>query len=191
MIYSLTNLVYLKSGVFAKSGANPDLYYIQSTDFDKQLNWNKTLYPTLTKSTKFKNHLLDIGDVLFVSKGRSFFAVLYDGAYSPAVASTTFLVLRPKTKNILPGYLVWFLNHPKTQTLLWSFAKGSSIPSISKSMLEQLEIQVPEISKQKAILELHKLQLQEKKIVIQISKLRQEYINELTYKSLLSNEEKN
>lgn len=184
MVDKIVDIVHIKSGVFAKSGTNPDLFYIQSTDFDKQLSWNKTLNPILTNSPKFKSHLLEVGDVLFVAKGRNFFAVTYDGTYAPAVASTTFLVLRVKSKIVLPNYLVWFLNHPKTQTLLWSFAKGSAIPSISKTILEQIEIPIPTISKQNAILELHKLQLQEKKIHKQIGKLRQEYINELTYKSI-------
>jgi restriction endonuclease S subunit len=184
MVDKLGNRLRIKSGVFAKGAANPDLFYIQSTDFDKQLLWNKKLNPILTNLPKFNSHLLEVGDVLFVSKGRSFFAVAYDGKYSPAVASTTFLVLRVRSKVILPSYLVWFLNHPKTQTLLWSFAKGSSIPSISKTILQQIEISIPTISKQNTILELHKLQLQEKRIHKQIGKLRQEYINELTYKSI-------
>ena len=88
------------------------------------------------------------------------------------------------SKIVLPDYLVWFLNHPKIQTILWTFAKGSAIPSISKTILEQIEIPIPKLSKQNTILELHKLQLQEKKIHKQIGKLRQEYINELTYKSI-------
>ncbi|RAR51075.1 restriction endonuclease subunit S [Flavobacterium lacus] len=184
MLERLENIVQMKSGVFAKSGTNPDLFYIQSTDFDKQLSWNKKLNPILTNSSKFNTHLLKVGDVLFVSKGRNFFAVAYDGAYAPAVASTTFLVLRVKSKIVLPDYLVWFLNHPQTQSVLWSFAKGSSIPSISKTILEQIEIPIPNLSKQNTILELHKLQLQEKKIQKQIGKLRQEYINQLTYKSI-------
>ena len=47
MIQKLKNIVKIKSGVFAKGDTNPDLFYIQSTDFDKQRNWNKTLNPIL------------------------------------------------------------------------------------------------------------------------------------------------
>lgn len=180
----ISDVVNIKSGVYAKTGTDPDLFYIQSTDFNKQLQWNKKLDPVLTMSTKYKNHLLDKGDVLFVCKGRNLFAVSYDGAYSPAVASTTFLVLRVKTNTVLPDYLVWFLNHPQTQSLLWSFAKGSSIPSISKVIIEQIEIPIPKLSKQIAILELFKLQMKEKQLNKQIGKLRQEYINEITYLSI-------
>jgi restriction endonuclease S subunit len=184
MTQKLSDIIKIRSGVFAKSDTNPDLYYIQSTDFNKLRNWNKTLNPVLTNSTKFSNHVLNVGDILFVAKGRDFFAVVYDGMFQPAVASTTFLVLQVQSSNVVSDYVAWYINHPQTQTLLWSLAKGSAIPSISKSILEQIEIPVPQISKQMTILELHKLQIKEKRIHRQIGKLRQEYINELTYKSL-------
>ena len=180
----LNDIVTIKSGVFAKSDTNPDLFYIQSTDFDKQRNWNKTLNPILTNSSKFSNHILNTGDILFAAKGRDFFAVVYDGKFQPAVASTTFLVLQVKSNNIAPDYITWYINHPQTQMLIWSLAKGSAIPSISKTILEQIEISIPELSKQFAILQLYKLQMKEKQIHKQIGKLRQEYINELTYKSI-------
>ena len=180
----LKDIVIIKSGVFAKNDTNPDLFYIQSTDFDKQRKWNKTLNPILTNSSKFSNHILNEGDILFAAKGRDFFAVVYDGKFQPAVASTTFLVLQVKSNNFASDYVTWYINHPQTQTLIWSLAKGSAIPSISKTILEQIEIPIPELSKQFAILELYKLQMKEKQIHKQIGKLRQEYINELTYKSI-------
>jgi restriction endonuclease S subunit len=138
----------------------------------------------LSNTTKFTSHILNVGDVLFASKGRDFFAVVYDGKFQPAVASTTFLVLQMQSENVTSDYIAWYLNHPQTQSLLWSFAKGSAIPSISKTILEQIEISIPQISKQMAILEVSKLQVIEKRIHKQIGKLRQEYINELTYKSI-------
>ncbi len=184
MIQRFKNIVKIKSGVFAKNNTNPDLYYIQSTDFDKERNWSKTLSPILINAVKFSNHILNIGDVLFAAKGRDFFAVVYDGAFQPAVASTTFLVLQVQSKTVIPEYVSWYINHPQTQNLFRSLAKGSAIPSISKTILEQIEIPVPEVSKQIAILELHKLQIKEQQIHKQLGKLRQDYINELTYKSI-------
>ena len=184
MEIELKNAVKIKSGVFAKSDTNPDLYYIQSTDFNKQRQWNTDLNFVLTHGEKFKNHVLEVGDVLFASKGRDFFAVVYDGKFQPAVASTTFLVLQVDKNMMIPAFLAWFLNHPKTQKLLWSLAKGSAIPSISKSILENITIPIPDISKQNLILELFKLQQKEKHIYKQIGKLRQAYINEQTFKSI-------
>ena len=64
------------------------------------------------------------------------------------------------------------------------FAKGSGTPSISKSVLENIEITIPDLLKQTSILELDKLQKAEKKLQKQILKLKQDYLNEQTYKAL-------
>lgn len=184
MAYKLENILKIKSGVFAKGDANPDLYYIQSTDFNKQREWVENLNFILVKSSKFNNHILNKGDILFAAKGRDFFAVVYDGRFIPAVASSTFLVLQVQTDLVIPEYVAWFLNHPKTQKLLLSFARGTAITSISKSSLEKIEIPIPSLSKQYSILEFNKLQKAEKSLQKKITKLRQDYLNELTYKSI-------
>jgi restriction endonuclease S subunit len=184
MLQKLKDIVRIKSGVFAKGDANPDLYYIQSTDFNKQREWVENLNFVMTNSAKFKNHILNKGDLLFAAKGRDFFAVVYDGRFKPAVASSTFLVLQVQTNKVIPEYLAWFINHPKTQKLLLGFAKGSAITSISKTILEQIEIPVPNLSKQISILEFFTLQKMEKQLQKKIIKLRQDYLNELTYKSI-------
>jgi restriction endonuclease S subunit len=184
MTYKLTDIIKMKSGVFAKGDTNPDVYYIQSTDFDSDKKWVENLNPVLRAAPKLDKHILDKGDILFAAKGREFFAVVYDGAYAPAVASTTFLVLQVKAKYIVPEYVAWFLNHAKSQTLLWNLARGTAISSITISTLEQLEIPIPTLSKQNSILEFSNLQKQETKLQQQIMNLKQEYLNELTYKSI-------
>ena len=180
----LKDIVIIKSGTFAKSDANPDLYYIQSTDFDSNKEWVVNLSPVLSKATTLRRHFLNKGDILFAAKGKEFFAVVYDGFYSPAVASTTFLVLQIHTSNVLPDYIAWYLNHPKTQKVLWNLAIGTAITSINKSTLEQIEIPIPSLSKQNSILDFSNLQEREKELQMQIMNLKQRYLNELTYKSI-------
>ena len=180
----LIEIVTIKSGVFAKSDANPDVYYIQATDFNSQLDWKDNLNPVLTSSPKLKNHFLRKGDILFAAKGKDFFAVVYDGKYQPAVASSTFLVMQVQTDKVKPAFLAWYLNHPKIQTLLSGFAKGTAIKSINISILQNIEIFIPDYAKQITILELFNLQKREKFLQAEISKLRQDYYNELTFKAI-------
>lgn len=180
----LREVVTIKSGVFAKSDANPDVYYIQATDFNSELEWIDNLNPVLTNSPKLKRHFLRKGDILFAAKGKEFFAVVYDGKYQPAVASTTFLVMQMRTNQVEPAYLAWYLNHPKTQTLLSGFAKGTAIKSVNISILENIEIIIPDYVKQITILELFNMQKREKFLQDKISKLRQDYYNELTFKAI-------
>jgi restriction endonuclease S subunit len=180
----LKEIVTIKSGVFAKSDTNPDLYYIQATDFNSELEWINNLNPVLTSSSKLKKHFLKKGDLLFAAKGKDFFAVVYDGKYQPAVASSTFLVMQVQTDKVLPAFLAWYLNHPKTQTLLSGFAKGTAIKSVNISILQNIEIIIPDYGKQITILELFNLQKREKFLQGKISKLRQDYYNELTFKAI-------
>lgn len=180
----LKEIVYIKSGVFAKGDVNPDVYYVQATDFNEGREWTGTSSLVLSKSSKLKKHFLQKGDILFAAKGKEFFAVVYDGSYQPAVASTTFLVMQLKTNNVFPEYVAWFLNHAKTQAILQGVAKGTAIKSVTISILEKIEIFIPDYTKQLTILELFNLQKREKFLQDIILKLRQDYYNELTFKAI-------
>lgn len=184
MMKLLKEIVYIKSGVFAKGDANPDVYYVQATDFNQDREWTGNSNPALSKSSKLKKHFLQKGDILFAAKGKEFFAVVYDGSYQPAVASTTFLVMQLKINNVLSEYVAWFLNHAKTQAFLQGSAKGTAIKSVTISILEKIEIFIPDYTKQLTILELFNLQKKEKFLQNEISQLRQNYYNELTFKAI-------
>lgn len=129
--------------------------------------------------SKIEKHLLKKGDVLFAAKGSKNFAAWYDNDKIPAVASTSFFVIRLIDQNVLPGYLTWFLNHPDTQILLKGQARGSSIASISKAVLSELEISIPSIQKQELILRIFKLRNKEKNLKQQIEELREIEIQNL------------
>jgi restriction endonuclease S subunit len=74
--------------------------------------------------------------------------------------------------------LVWFLNNHTTQTLLKGQAIGSSIPSISKQVLDNLEITLPSIETQETILEITKLRNKEKALKQKIEILREKQIQQ-------------
>ncbi|OYU79947.1 MAG: hypothetical protein CFE23_11880 [Flavobacterium sp. BFFFF1] len=175
-------LSIIKSGVFAKSQANPNLFYIQASDFDDERNWKKNLKPSLVLNPSLQKHVLNNGDILFVAKGRMFFAVVYKGEYSPAVASGTFLIIKTDHQRLIPEFLAWYLNHPKTIIFLDQLSKGSSMPMISKSVLEEIEITLPTITQQEKITELSALQQKEQQLLTRIQFLHNDYVNELTYK---------
>ena len=125
-----------------------------------------------------KKHLLIDGDVLFAAKGTKNFAAVFENHNEPSVASTSFFVIRPTNEKVLPQYLAWFLNNHTTQTLLKSQAIGTSIPSISKQVLENLEITVPGLETQKAILQITKLRNKEKSLKQKIETLKDIKINQ-------------
>lgn len=181
LIKDITNI---KSGLYAKTAAIGELVYLQSKHFDEYGQLNSVLHPDLLAEGISEKHLLKDGDVLFAAKGTKNFAAVFENHNEPSVASTSFFVLRPTDKKVLPRYLAWFLNSHTTQTLLKGQAIGTSIPSISKQVLENLEITVPGIEIQKAILQITKLRSKEKSLKQNIEILREKKIQQQIIKAL-------
>ena len=178
MKFKIRDIATLQTGLFAKPLTNGEVVYLQSKHFDDQGNLFSSLHKDLLIQDISKKHLLQVGDVLFAAKGTKNFAAVYEEHNPPAVASTSFFVIRPTEKSILSQYLAWLLNSHSTQTLLKGQAIGTSIPSISKQVLENLEITVPSIETQKAILQITKLRSKEKSLKNKIEILREKQIQQ-------------
>lgn len=177
----LRDVVAVQTGVFGKTVKKGAIVYLQSRYFNEHGQLISSLHPDLLIGSHVDRHLLKRGDVLFAAKGSKNFAAMYELTDPPAVASTSFFVLRLKEdfrKNVLPEYLKWFLNHPISQEYLKGRAIGSSIVSISKRVLEEMEISVPELKTQKAILEIAELRTTEKKLKDQLEALRERKIQQ-------------
>ncbi len=175
----INDLCEINTGVYEKPTVGGMVYYIQSRDFNGYLEFNDDIVPELQESPKFKKHYLQKGNILIAAKGGNYFAVVYNGEVYPAVASSTFIILRELNQAIVsPGFLAWFINHPKTQLYFSTHAKGSNIPYISKNLISELEINIPSLDKQKRILEIHQLRIKERQLIEKIESLKEITINE-------------
>jgi restriction endonuclease S subunit len=174
----LKNITNIQTGVFAKPVGKGDLVYLQAKHFDEYGQLHAVLHPDLVLDGISEKHLLKDGDVLFAAKGTKNFAAVFENHNEPSVASTSFFVIRLIDKNILPQYLAWFLNSHSIQTLLKGQAIGTSIPSISKQVLEHLEITLPNSETQRAILHITKLRNKEKSLKKEIETLREKQIQQ-------------
>ena len=181
---TIKNITKIQTGLFAQPSSLGEIVYIQAKHFDELGNLNDMLYPDLPNSAVSQNHILQNGDVLYAAKGTKNFAVLYDAELGKAVASTSFFVIRLKVNNILPAYLTWFLNNIRTQSYLKSQAIGSSTPSISKQVLENLEIIIPALEQQKIILEITKVRRKEKELMQKIDMLRETLIQQTIFNNI-------
>lgn len=168
----------IQTGYFGKPSGKGNVVYLQSKHFNESGQLQNILYPDLEADNISEKHLLKEGDVLFAAKGTKNFAAVFENHNEPAVASTSFFVIKLTDFRILPQYLTWFLNSYETQTLLKGQAIGTSIPSISKQVLENLEISVPNIAMQEAILQITKLRNREKALKQQIEMLREKQIQQ-------------
>lgn len=175
----IKDITNIQTGLFAKPSGKGDVVYLQSRHFDESGQLQAILHPDLMAEGISKKHLLQKGDVLFAAKGTKNFAAVFEAHNQPSVASTSFFVIRLTNKNVLPEYLAWFLNSHYIQALLKGQAIGTSIASISKVVLENLEITVPGIETQKAILHITQLRSKEKSLKKEIEILREKQIQQL------------
>lgn len=174
----LCHIANIQTGILSKPEAAGDFVYLQAKHFDEDGNLHSPPKPDLKSSHAVKKHLLEPGNVLFAAKGSKNFATCYEEGEAPAVASTSFFVIRLTTGSILPKFLTWFLNSPKTQRLLKASATGTSMVSISKSVLEELDIPVPTIEEQQLIIQITELQNQEKRLRQRIDMLHEKRIHQ-------------
>lgn len=183
----LKHIAGLQTGVFAKPIPEGQIVYLQAKHFDENGQLISALHPDLKAENISDKHLLQHGDVLFAAKGTKNFATWYESKNLPAVASTSFFVIRineDSRDKILPEYLVWFINHPASQKILKAQAMGTSIVSISKSVLEELEISIPNLEMQEAILKITQLRNSEKILKCQIESLKEMQIQQQILNSI-------
>lgn len=170
---TLGHIANIQTGVFAKPVAKGEIVYLQARHFDENGRLVGLLLPDLKADDISEKHILKPGDVLFAAKGNKNFAAVFEDQYPASVASTSFFVIRLQDDTVLSEYLVWHMNSPATQSFLKSTALGSSIASISKAVLEKLEICVPDLQTQKIILEINGLRSKEKQIRQKIESLQE------------------
>ena len=172
----LNNIATIQTGVFAKTTPNPNALYLQQSDFDNRGELRNTAQPTITIDNQ--KHLLTAGDLLLASKGNNNMCVIVPGIEQKCVASPSFLVIRLHDKSaILPEFVAWYLNLPTVQNTLAAQARGTSIMSISKATLGDLEIPVPPIERQKKYIELSKLQKREQQLYAAIAERRKQILD--------------
>jgi len=181
----ISDIVKIQTGIYEKPERNGEVYYVQARHFDNNRAFIKTVKPDLPSEARLHKHYLQLGDVLVAAKGYDHFAVAYLGIIKPAVASSMFIVLRLyDTENVLPEFLAWHINHPNTQNILSESSKGTSLPSITKSDVGDLEIFIPPVATQMAILEIERLMKKESNIILKLNNLREKKIQQLILNTL-------
>lgn len=132
-----------------------------------------------------ESQVLKQGEVVIAARGIHNTAALLqlNGTDKKVVPSNQLLVLTPK-KTVLPDYLCWVLNYPKTQQQLDEMRTGTNIPSINKKHLEELSVPLPALDVQQKIIRLYELRQKEKSLMEELETNRDTLINGM-YQKLL------
>lgn len=180
----LKEIANILSGVYLRPSPSGEIAYLQVSDLQGSPSERTTLKVDFVP--KLSQYLLQKGDILFAGKGTKYLCQTFKLDIQ-AVPSTTLYIIRPKTKQVLPEYLCWFLNLPQTETTIKATQVGSSIPLIHKSSLEELEVPLPDFASQSRTLEIAALQQREQELLAAIAEKRTQVTNQIIFKWITIN----
>lgn len=125
-----------------------------------------------------EHHLAQKGDLVFRSRGHvTTAAVLLKDPGKAVVAAPLLRIRVTKPDTVLPEYLNWYISQRDAQIFLTSRAKGTVQKMISKQAVEDLEVTLPSLKKQKNIVELASLIAREQTLLHRLADKREQYIS--------------
>jgi hypothetical protein len=175
----ISEIAQVRTGVYAKPSLSGVARYLQARDFNEFGELDRRVKPQLMPRVELEKHILIEGDILFAAKGTNNFATVFRSDIGPAVASSSFFLIRileQVRSQVLPDYLAWFINSPRSQSLLKGKAKGSNPPSITIRDLRDLVVPLPPMHVQELVLVINDLRVKERKLTTEIEDLKELYI---------------
>lgn len=173
----LQEIAELSSGVTfrEKVAASPsgNVRVIQMRDIDSH-NVIQHGQAILVNHPKMKvSQQVRTNDIIFRSRGLDYTAALFQ--HDPLdnfIIAAPLVRIRPDATRVLPQYLLWWVNHSRTQAFLKSHAMGTAQKMISMATLGSLRVQLPPLPQQGKIVAAYNLAVQEQQLLEQIKNRR-------------------
>jgi restriction endonuclease S subunit len=121
----------------------------------------------IVPSRSSENYLVVPGDIIFMSRGSTNYAVLLVEIPQPAIAPLTFYILKPKS-NVFPAYLAWCINQETVKAQLNEIRTGAATPMIPRQEFGEILIPLPPLDIQRRIAKLDALQTRERTLLKQL-----------------------
>ncbi|MCC5943002.1 MAG: restriction endonuclease subunit S [Balneolaceae bacterium] len=182
MLQKLENIADVRFGNPFKSSDNRGVAYFQVNNLngDGQLDESQLVYIPENDNIDTSDYL-QTGDILLPAKGSKFTSAIVPKKYNTlSVASSSLFVIRAKNNGVLPEYLQWYLNLPRTRWELEKGATGTNISSLSIKYLRKLKIEVPDLYTQNKLIRLKYLQEKEAEILNQLLNARKKLVQAIT-----------
>lgn len=119
-------------------------------------------------------------------KPGSFRSTIFASEASNVVASSSVHVIRVKAANVMPEYISHFINSKEGQDSLSQIVSGSYIGAVPRRELEKIEIPIPPLRKQAALVHLYQNLREQERVLDRKREIAQNIID-ATFKSLVAN----
>lgn len=122
------------------------------------------------------HHLVKPGDIIFRSRGQVTSSAILTDDPGKAVVAAPLLRIRVTSDFVIPEYLNWFINQEPAQASLASCAEGTALKMINKQTLENLDVFIPSLARQRTIITVATYEEEEQFLIKKIASKRRQYI---------------
>jgi len=157
MFCQLTQVATIHAGypfrgkIIEKSDGCAHVIQMKEMDRLNGIRWNHLILTDLPGRSP--SRWVEPGDIVFVARGVSNYAVVADHPPEHTVLSPHFFQIRLlEGSGILPEFLAWQLNQAPAQKYFAQSAEGSSVVGVRKGLLENIDVICPPLSEQKKIM---------------------------------------
>jgi restriction endonuclease S subunit len=185
----LADIAEVRTGFPFRKAVQPvpggTLAVVQMKDIDDSAGLNLEGLTLIEDDAKrYEQHLLNFGDVLLQSRGSKFPAAVVDKPVH-GIAALGLIVIRPHA--IVPEYLKWVLNQSRTRDAFRGAARGTYIPFLSRTNVEDAAIPVPAVEIQQRIVEIDRLLSREQRLARHLIELKTQFTDALLWRAATSN----
>lgn len=159
----IKNFASILPGYSFRGAIKPDnkgeMFVFQAKDLmkDEPLTITATLTKISSVTTKESSHL-KYNDIVIVARGLkagAFRATTIKSNNQNIIASSSVHIIRLNNSSVEPDYISHYLNSSLAQSELAKEVKGSYIGVLPRKALEDLDIPLPSLEKQKILIDLH------------------------------------
>ncbi|MHB8837767.1 MAG: restriction endonuclease subunit S domain-containing protein [Gemmatimonadaceae bacterium] len=147
---------------------------LQLRDFrdDGEIDWVHVA-TTNAPESDVEAYYVCAGDVLFAARSPRLGAVLLgaDVETRRTAASSHFYLIRCDPEQLVPEYLAWYLNHPRTRAQLQGDNRGTHLPFTPAEVIRRLDIPAIPLARQRDIGALDQLAIRERRLAAQLASL--------------------
>lgn len=181
---TLREIAVMQSGIYMKTAPEGEVGYLQVKDINPENQLDYGQIATVRDTGISDKHWLKKGDLLFAAKGASNYCILYEGAERSTIASSSFIVIRLITSDVLPEFLCCFFNTPSILGRLKNAAVGTGIQVIPQSVVGEIQLDIPSLEVQKLVVKMDQLRKEGEYIRSEINELKRNVQDQLLMDSL-------
>lgn len=157
--------------------AQGNVLVIQMKNLDEANSIQEDGITRVQLGASIERHLVKPGDIVFRARGNRTSASLVTRDLGQTIVAAPLMIIRVADKDVLPAYLQWAINNPRTQAKLADLGTGTYVQTVGKAALEALELPVPDLTRQHKIVELAALMEQEQRLWREIGGRRKRLVD--------------